>query len=530
MIPGSVAVEAGRIKQDRRGRSGRGNAKRHSFARRSVHALLVNMNRLHLLFLLSWTTVLQTKAADYQGRIGKLEAVFSLEWHDDGSVTGAYGHPAKPGKVYSLVGSNPAEGELYLEEFTGDALTARCYLRKEIADGVILWRGEMRNTDGRILPMEFARAREKGPAESPPGPAAEENLYSGYVGRMDAEFRLAWHEDGTLSGSYHYPQRPDATYRLLGLNPAEGELFLAEYTGDRLTAKCLLHKRLEADAIVWEGLMMNEDGRHFPMAFARARANGNAAGSVDDYEAERRALFASIGESARWDDFPLADAVIERVPVHLDDAEYFGARILSWRSDGIGTTIRMSVADWDSEGKLLIDAGREVTLRAARTLPLPPGLLEGREIAVLVAADGSIHSLELFDIAITQVRRGDSGKFEVRGVIDLFTIDESFDWSPERFAEKMREAPVIEFLPDKLALDLDPSRDPELAEGDVFFQTVRLVRDHGFAIQATGAGAGSLELESLSLDSTSDTNPWIPLKGLKEALKAPPIQYTTQAG
>lgn len=471
--------------------------------------------------------MLPIEAADYQGKIGKLEAVFSLEWHDDGSVTGAYGHPAKPGTIYSLEGNNPAEGELYLEEYTGDTLTARCYLRKVVTDGVILWRGEMRNTDGRILPMEFARAL--GRIETP-APAAAENVYSGYVGRLDAEFRLAWREDGTLNGSYHYPQRPGTTYRLVGLNPAEGELFLAEYTGDQLTAKCLLHKRLEADAIVWEGLMMNEDGRHFPMAFARSRGNQSEAGSIDDYEAKRQALFASIEESVRWDDFPLADAVIERVPVHLDHAEYFGAKILSWQDDGIGTTIRLSIADWDQKGRLLLEAGREVTLRAARTLPIPSALLVGREISVLIAPDGSIYSLELCDIALTHVRPADSGKLEVRGVIDLFTVEESFDWSPERFAEKMRTAPVIEFLPDKLALDLEPSRDLEFAEGEVFFQTIRLVRDHGFAIQATSAGPGSLELESLSLEPEPGPRPWIPLEGLKETVKAPPIQHTTQAG
>lgn len=489
------------------------------------------MKRAALRLLLFCITILPVTGADYRGKVGKLEAVFSLEWHDDGSVSGAYAYPSKPGTVYGLAGSNPAEGELYLEEYTGDTLTARCFLKKNVTNGAIIWRGEMNNTDGRVLEMEFARARgENATAAVPASPAAAEATYSGYVGRLEAEFQLSWLEDGTVSGSYHYPQRPDTIYGIHGVNPAEGELFLAEYTGDRLTASCALRKRLEADVIVWEGIMMNADGRHFPMAFARARGTTAPAGTIDDYEAKRRAIFSSIGGSARWDDFPLADEVVERVPVHLDGGEYFGARILAWDSDGIGTTIKLIIADWDNDGKLLVDEGREVTLRVARTLPIPAALLVGREISLLVDGDGAIYSLELPDIAITHVRRSPSGKLEVRGVIDLSTAADSFDWTPERFAEKMRTAPVIDFIPDKLALDLEPVRDLELAEGEVFFQTIRYVRDHGIVIQATSAGPGSLELESLSLDPEPEPVPWIALEGLKEPVKAPPSQFTTQAG
>lgn len=484
-----------------------------------------------LRLLLVCFTILPVTGADYRGKVGKLEAVFSLEWHDDGSVSGAYGYPAKPGTIYGLAGSNPAEGELYLEEYTGDVLTAQCSLKKTVTNGAIVWRGEMHNTDGRVLEMEFTRARgENAMAPVPVSPAAAENTYSGYVGRLEAEFQLSWLEDGIVSGSYHYPQRPGTTYGIYGVNPAEGELFLAEYTGDRLTASCALRKRLEAEVIIWEGIMMNEDGRHFPMAFARARGTTAAAGTIDDYEAKRQALFASIEQLARWDDFPLADEVIERVPVHLEDGEYFGARILAWDSDGVGTTIKLIVADWDNDGNLLVDAGREVTLRVARVLPLAEEHLVGREVSILFAADGSLYSLELPDIAITHVRRSPSGKLEVRGVIDLSTAADSFDWTPERFAEKMRTAPVIDFIPDKLALDLEPSRDLELAEGEVFFQTIRFVRDHGIVIQATSAGPGSLELESLSLSPEPEPVPWIALEGLKEPVKAPPSQFTTQAG
>lgn len=229
-------------------------------------------------------------AADYRGKVGSLEAAFSLEWGADGSVSGTYTYDSRPGVIYGLEGSNPAEGELFLEEFTGSKLTARCYLAKAVTGGAITWRGEMRNVDGRVIPMEFSRARAQAPAALPAAAAAE-SRYTGYVGRLDAEFSLHWSADRSVQGSYFYPDRPDTTYRLFGSNPREGELFLEEYTGRELTARAILQKRIEPEMIVWEGILLNLDGRRFPMAFSRAR-NAGAAPVLDDYEARRAAMLA----------------------------------------------------------------------------------------------------------------------------------------------------------------------------------------------------------------------------------------------
>jgi hypothetical protein len=375
------------------------------------------MHRLLFWIVLACSVNLSSGAADYVGKVGKLEAVFSLEWHEDGSVSGAYGYPAKPTTIYGLAGSNPAEGELYLEEYTGETLTARCYLKKIVTDGAIVWSGEMHNSDGRVLPM----------------------------------------------------------------------------------------------------------------AFARARAGAAPTLTVDDNTANRRALLAAIPEETRWDDFPLADEVVEFVPVDLEGGQSFEAEILRWQSDGIGTTIRLLVADADMDGNWLREKGRELKVRVARTLPLESGQLVERKITATFAADGSLHSLNLVAVAVTHVRASPSGKLEVRGMIDLLPADTGSDWDPDRFAEQMRTAPVIEFLPDKLALDLDPSH-PSIATGEVSFQSIRLVRDHGIAVQSTDAGPGSLELESLTLDPEPGRAPWIAIEGLGEALRSPPTQFTGEAG
>lgn len=99
-------------------------------------------------------------AGDYRGNVGSLEAVFSLEWHDDGKVTGLYSYPSRPGVTYRLVGENPREGFLVLDEFTGNERTARCELTKTITGGEIVWAGTMVNADGRAFEMSLARARD----------------------------------------------------------------------------------------------------------------------------------------------------------------------------------------------------------------------------------------------------------------------------------------------------------------------------------------------------------------------------------
>jgi hypothetical protein len=339
------------------------------------------------------------------------------------------------------------------------------------------------------------------------------------------EYDLIWGKDGSVKGTYFYPDRPGIVYQLLGTNPAEWELYLAEYTGKDLTARCRSWKRIEAGEIVWEGAMKNLDGREFPMTLRRIRESQmEEENRVDDYEAGRRAVIAAIRSEYRWESFPKADLVVDRVPIGLEGGQHFGARVTAF--DRTAETMRLTfqIGDWDEKGDIRYEGGPEVTLMIAKSVPIDPAKVVGQEIAVLFDAGGDLFSVEFLEVAVTHVRDSGRGKLEIRGLIDLDDPGESFDWDPEKFRLKMLQAPVVEFVPDKIAL----FHDPGFLDDEIFFQTLRLVRDYGISIQANDAGPGSLELESLSLDP--EPNPWIELQSLKQKLQAPPNQHTGQAG
>ena len=102
----------------------------------------------------------------YGGKVGKLEAVFFIEWNGDGdAIDGYYYYPTRGAKKrYKLKGSNPEDGVLLLTEFTpkGDGafkLSARCRLTKRVTTSRIIWEGKMNNTDGRQLQMSISRPR-----------------------------------------------------------------------------------------------------------------------------------------------------------------------------------------------------------------------------------------------------------------------------------------------------------------------------------------------------------------------------------
>lgn len=113
--------------------------------------------------------------AEYHGSVGRLAAVFEIEFGDGGRVSGSYHYPDRPGVVYRLSGTNPEEGRIVLREFTGDRETARCDLQKTVTDSEIVWSGRMFNADGREFPMRLARARGGG-GPAPAMPADEDEF------------------------------------------------------------------------------------------------------------------------------------------------------------------------------------------------------------------------------------------------------------------------------------------------------------------------------------------------------------------
>ena len=101
-----------------------------------------------------------TLAHVYVGSVGRLKAVFSLDWAANGTVSGVYCNPTRDASmIYTLIGDNPREGFIRLREYTHSNLTARLELRKSLTPGWIIWSGKMHNTDGRVLDVTFQRER-----------------------------------------------------------------------------------------------------------------------------------------------------------------------------------------------------------------------------------------------------------------------------------------------------------------------------------------------------------------------------------
>lgn len=94
--------------------------------------------------------------SSYQGMVGSSPVSVSLNWNRDGGVSGQYRSSAT-GKTYRLAGSNALEGFVYLDEFTGSALSARILLGKERVNGKIRWAGTLYNVDGPRRSVSFTK-------------------------------------------------------------------------------------------------------------------------------------------------------------------------------------------------------------------------------------------------------------------------------------------------------------------------------------------------------------------------------------
>ena len=213
----------------------------------------------------------------YTGKIGAKEAAFRLRFEAGERVTGTYFQGAS---TYRLEGRNP-KGKLFLDEYTGERVTARIELTLAESSGVIRWEGVMRNTppDTRTFPVVFQRSSSSAgtPVTTPTAPTEATDLvgeytYRGKVGPYDATFQLRFEPSGRVSGTYTMPQNPNLVLRLEGRNP-KGKLFLEEFTRDKLSARIELSLNDSASDIRWEGTMYNTppDNRVFPVSFGRPR-------------------------------------------------------------------------------------------------------------------------------------------------------------------------------------------------------------------------------------------------------------------
>ena len=92
----------------------------------------------------------------FEGKVGAKQATFRLRF-DQGHVTGTYTQGAS---TYRLEGRH-LKAKMFLDEYTGERLTARIEVNLVEAGAVIRWEGTMRNTppDNRVLPIYFERPR-----------------------------------------------------------------------------------------------------------------------------------------------------------------------------------------------------------------------------------------------------------------------------------------------------------------------------------------------------------------------------------
>lgn len=122
-----------------------------TFRRRGIHGLRAWSTLLLIVCLLPTTL----RADRYDGQVGKLKAIFNLDWGGDNSVGGTYRYPSRKGVVYRLEGEVTEDGKLVLREYTGTNLTAVLMLKDTGGGSKVRWSGKMQNTDGREFEVWF---------------------------------------------------------------------------------------------------------------------------------------------------------------------------------------------------------------------------------------------------------------------------------------------------------------------------------------------------------------------------------------
>jgi TIR domain-containing protein len=214
----------------------------------------------------------------FTGKVGLKDATFRLRFEGGGRVTGTY---SQGGSTFRLEGRHP-KGKMFLDEYTGERVTAHIELDLVETGTLVRWEGTMRNTppDNRVLRVFFERSTlaPTSPVQSPASAPAEnsgtagEYTYRGTVGPYEATFQLRFEPSGRVTGTYTLASNKNLVLRLEGRNP-KGKLFLDEYTRDHLSARIELTLVDSASEVRWEGTMYNvaPDNRTFPVSLTRPR-------------------------------------------------------------------------------------------------------------------------------------------------------------------------------------------------------------------------------------------------------------------
>ncbi|MAS95836.1 MAG: hypothetical protein CMO55_21745 [Verrucomicrobiales bacterium] len=183
--------------------------------------------------------------------------------------------------------------------------------------------------------------------------------YQGNVGKLKATFQIEW--DGEkVSGSYSYNNRPGTVYTLQGNNPEPGVINLSEYTGNELTARCQLTKRVTDDEIIWEGRMHNTDGREFLMSFSRIRK-----AEMPFTPTEEGPIEFNYNENIHRDVVSAAIGARDSLEAHLYGNLYYGWHVPGGivSEDASIDTVKEYVIHGDSTWAAIRFAGSKVELQ-----------------------------------------------------------------------------------------------------------------------------------------------------------------------
>lgn len=111
--------------------------------------------RIIFIGVLLLTSIHFSGAEEYRGKVGKLDAVFDIDWGGDETVSGSYYYPSRKGVIYTLQGEFAANGKLVFREYTNGTVTAILTLSESGRQDTFRWSGKMKNTDGREFDMWF---------------------------------------------------------------------------------------------------------------------------------------------------------------------------------------------------------------------------------------------------------------------------------------------------------------------------------------------------------------------------------------
>jgi hypothetical protein len=443
----------------------------------------------------------------YSGKVGRIDAVFTLCWQDGDLVTGSYFCPSGKKIVYELRGENKTPGCLNLEEYTHGQLTAKIVLQKNDAKGKISWKGTMHNLDGRKLAVSLSRTNTN-PSSKTPASSGNSREYLAILDGKRFTCILDWHEDGSVQGTISAPSLPE-TIQVLGANPQDGVLHLRWQLGGQ-TESAELKKNLTSKGIIWHGWLAS--GNQFILT--RLRSGGAPSQTSETYDQVR----VTVAPHTVWPvpSFKGREISASAFRAELgnklgESGERYPIKAVIESVSKIDGTLRLQLRALefsDEYDKKHYIPSLEHFAFSVPTLAEPGSFQPGDECFASVSQTGSILGLSLGAVSITHWRKRADSFVEV-----LTGHDRGVDGGA---------AVPRSYVPDRLGLS-------EHA-GEPFARDLYFNPSFGLVLHLEVAGAGEMELESLPTPKAEVEKPWnsVEEKGGGDAV--PLVQRAHDAG